>query len=617
MALSTSAVVSTLLLGLATYFVVARRARQLREQDRYDMHKLECPPNPHWLWGNEKEASFDRTTPEAWNEWAQRLGQPAHNTAAAMTADGVAGKLGSGMYRIRGALWHDDILVPTDPLAITHIISRNVYTGKYSKSPVFVPLIERLLGKSIAWAEGEDHRRMAKALAGCFSGERVRGMADVVGECAEKLSESLRSHIAAESSEGNEGTLMNVIGWPSRATLDIIGKIGFDHDFQCGESREAKEIIRLWKEQCELAITFPGFLAPILLRAFPIINQLLPKKVKESQEATKLCVRELAADLVKEELELDAATSDSATNGQQQEGTKQRNEGNLLSYLIRASKQDGKGVNVDELLDHIATFVLVGHETSAGVVSHTLHALAENQSAQSALRAELTAAGFVAGSSKLKMPTFEDLMGDNLPYLDAVAKEGLRMFVPPAQTERIALEDDVIPLGTPIVGADGKVLESVRVKKGQMILVSWGSINTNGRTWGPTGSQFRPERWLASEQPTPRATLGGFQHIGTFSEGPRICLGYRLAVLEVKMLLLTLVRDFQFAAVEKVPVVPKSANVTEGAAGVKSSDVEMMDVKMKKLFGGLVHPFIEDGEKAGMPGVWLPVRVKTLGMTDA
>lgn len=46
MALSSSVVVSTLLLGAVALYVLNRRARQLREQEHYDMQNLECPVRP-------------------------------------------------------------------------------------------------------------------------------------------------------------------------------------------------------------------------------------------------------------------------------------------------------------------------------------------------------------------------------------------------------------------------------------------------------------------------------------------------------------------------------------------------------------------------------------------
>lgn len=40
---------------------------------------------------------------------------------------------------------------------------------------------------------------------------------------------------------------------------------GFDYDFGCGESAEAKEIFRLWTEQSEMGITFAGFLVRMFI----------------------------------------------------------------------------------------------------------------------------------------------------------------------------------------------------------------------------------------------------------------------------------------------------------------------------------------------------------------
>lgn len=77
-------------------------------------------------------------------------------------------------------------LVATDPEIITHIFTRNLY--KYTKSPYFRPLIERLIGRSIVWAEGEEHKRMAKVLTGCFNSERVRKMHGAVVDSAQRVS---------------------------------------------------------------------------------------------------------------------------------------------------------------------------------------------------------------------------------------------------------------------------------------------------------------------------------------------------------------------------------------------------------------------------------------------
>lgn len=82
-----------------------------------------------------------------------------------------------------------------------------------------------------------------------------------------------------------------------------------------------------------------------------------------------------------------------------------------------------------------------------------------------------------------------------------------------------------------------------------------------------------------------------------------MCIAYRLAVLEIKILPLTIIRDFCFDAVDRV--VP----VRHSKTGLPTG--EMMDVKVHSIFAAeLMQPSIRDGEKAGMDGTWLPVVIR-------
>lgn len=58
---------------------------------------------------------------------------------------------------------------------------------------------------------------------------------------------------------------------------------------------------------------------------------------------------------------------------------------------------------------------LVGHETTAAVLAYTTWALGRNIAAQDRLRREIESLG--------REPTYDDFLGDKLPYLDAVTKE--------------------------------------------------------------------------------------------------------------------------------------------------------------------------------------------------
>jgi cytochrome P450 len=58
--------------------------------------------------------------------------------------------------------------------------------------------------------------------------------------------------------------------------------------------------------------------------------------------------------------------------------------------------------------------VLVGQETTSGIINFTLHELAKRPEYQQRLRDEITRLG--------REPTYEDLM-TGMPWLDAVMKE--------------------------------------------------------------------------------------------------------------------------------------------------------------------------------------------------
>ena len=183
----------------------------------------------------------------------------------------------------------------------------------------------------------------------------------------------------------------------------------------------------------------------------------------------------------------------------------------------------------------------------------TIWALAQNSDTQTKLREEVRT---IAGD-----PTYDDLMDPNrLPYLDAVCKEAMRMFPSAARTEKVVEEDDVIPLRHPIRGADGSWVKSIPVKKGQVIHIPLIGINRDEAVFGDA-DVFRPTRWLVGRGDATEAKYctpgehgippadqmcGGWSGLFTFLEGPRICVGMKLALFEYKALLTTLTRSFQF-----------------------------------------------------------------------
>jgi len=196
---------------------------------------------------------------------------------------------------------------------------------------------------------------------------------------------------------------------------------------------------------------------------------------------------------------------------------------------------------MEEIYNHVVTFVVAGHETTSNAIAFGLWLLAKNPGLQQTLRDEL--------NDFPGEPTYDNLTNaDTLPFLDAVCKESLRLFSVAARNEKVVKSDDVIPLREPVRGTDGSWIASIPVKKGQIIHIPSIAINRDEDVWGDDADAFRPTRWLVGTPHAPKyctpgerglfppdLMCGGWAGTFSFSEGPRACIGMDLALFEYKV----------------------------------------------------------------------------------
>lgn len=88
-------------------------------------------------------------------------------------------------------------------------------------------------------------------------------------------------------------------------------------------------------------------------------------------------------------------------------------------------------------------------------------------------------------------------------------------------------------------------------------------ISKNPLIWGEDADKFDPARWdrLKEDQLSPYASA-------TFSNGPRICIGKMFALLEVKIVLIELIRNYRFLSVEG-PFTVENPSLTLRPCGLK------------------------------------------------
>ena len=131
-------------------------------------------------------------------------------------------------------------------------------------------------------------------------------MFEVINTCAHTGAERLADYVNA-TADTTHGARLNIMDWTWRVALDIIGRVAFDHDFGCGESKNARTIYQSWVDQVNAGFDRMGAIvglddswqlrgaclltciygkAPLVLRAFPFIARL-PLKAIEAQEDVK------------------------------------------------------------------------------------------------------------------------------------------------------------------------------------------------------------------------------------------------------------------------------------------------------------------------------------------
>jgi len=83
------------------------------------------------------------------------------------------------------------------------------------------------------------------------------------------------------------------------------------------------------------------------------------------------------------------------------------------------------------------------------------------------------------------------------------------------------------------------------VKKGDLFVIPITAVNRMTSLWGPDAEEFNPDRWKnVPESATSIPSV--FANVLSFLAGARGCIGYRFAIVEMKVILFTLIRSFEF-----------------------------------------------------------------------
>ena len=329
---------------------------------------------------------------------------------------------------------------------------------------------ERLTSGLLSMNE-DRHRKQRRLLQPAFHKARIEGYRDTMVAMTERAVESWRP-----------GEVRDLVAEMAHLTLAVANRTLFGLDTTPGEINLGQQI----QEVLELSIS-PAAMVPLNLPFSP------RRRLIETAARTEASLRAVI--------------------------TRKRAEGvggdDVLSTLLATRDEDGDALTDDELIGQLFVLFLAGHDTTKSAVAWTLFLLSEHPRVHGDLRDELF--GVLGGSAPRS-----DQMGE-LPLLDRVVKESLRLFPPAPFTGRLTVQ------ATELAG--------VPIPAGMEVIVSPYCLHRYPDLY-PEPQRFLPERW-EKLAPSP------FEY-APFGAGPRMCIGAGFATLELKVVLAILLQRFGF-----------------------------------------------------------------------
>ncbi|CAO3593131.1 unnamed protein product [Absidia cylindrospora] len=390
-----------------------------------------------------------------------------------------------------------------DPELVKQILTNDELN--FIKPPETKQFLSLFLGDGVLVTEGDVHRYQRKMLNPAFGVGALRGIIPSMVLPTQQL-----IHQWWQQCSAGGRTSMVVSHDLQLLSLEVIGSAGFGQRFDCLRHPEKSVLSRTYLDL--LAGDSPA--ETLFAMMFPWAHRLPVKRARQVRHDIAVLQAEAKA-------MVEAA-------GQRKDLHDKKD---LLALMMQQVDDDsGNALTTKELQDQCLTFLAAGHETTSVAVSWCLHTLAHHQDIQEALRYEIqTAFPDLSPDNEHPaddlIPSYDDF--NQLPLLNNVCKESLRYTPPVPVTNRIATKDFK--------------LRDTSLPKGTRVVLCPMVSHFDKQHWGDDAEQFVPSRWDRA----PANSISPYVYL-PFLAGGRQCIGYRFALIEFKVILALLIKNFKF-----------------------------------------------------------------------
>ena len=397
------------------------------------------------------------------------------------------------------------------------------------------------LDNMLFFMAGEPWKELRSIISPIFTSGKLKSMYKLFN----KIGTDFSDHVGTLSESRED---VNARDLASKYTLQVIASTGFGIDIAVyRDDAESERFRKMTDKLSGKGVGALGMLKILLAFILPSLSKALKIETFDKESVNYF------GDIIKQtinsrkgqtqkrndmvDLLLDALQNTDAENEEVKKQIEQELE---VSRPMKVSAIPRDKVEAI-LISNLIMLFFAGMDTSSAILAVLMYCMAKNPVVQEQLYDEIKDALGQSDDGELDYNTIQ-----TLPYLDMVVNEALR-FYPLGDHERKCVKDYTLP-GT-----------SFTIPKGMMVYMPATGIMSDARYF-PNPEQFNPENFSKEnkEKRNPYAFM-------PFGIGPRNCIGYRLALLNLKSGLVHLLSGFKVLTCDKTPeeliVHPTSGNI--------------------------------------------------------
>ncbi|XP_044730852.1 cytochrome P450 9e2-like isoform X1 [Chrysoperla carnea] len=399
-----------------------------------------------------------------------------------------------------------------------------------------------IFDKNLFSLDGQNWRDMRATLSPAFTGSKMRGIFVLMNECGNQLVNYLNDKIKAENNQKHlELELKDLF---TRFTNDIIATTAFG--IKVDSLKEPENKFYLMGREVTYFSTFRFFLMNFIPTIMRLLNiGVLSKAACDyfrnlvfqtiSMRETQKIVRPDMLNILLQ-----------AKNGLLKNDDKGDDNGGF------AAATEGKvGGKIRKLTDEDVTaqafiFFLAGFDTVSTAMCFIVYELALNPDIQERLYSEINDA--LDGNPNAEV-TYETL--HKMKYLDMIISESLRKWPPAVFIDRECTKPYRLKAN------NGK---EIMIPTDMGIVIPIMGIHRDPKYY-PNPEKFDPERF--SDENKSKINMNAYLPFGV---GPRVCIGSRFALMETKILIVHLIRNFEVILTSKSTVPPRLSTQSSNMA---------------------------------------------------